>query len=75
MANSWTDAAIVDGVSAKQLLPKYPELQIAEQVTNDPYAIAVCGKSTQLLAAINAQLAGMKQDGVLQRIVDDWMKK
>ncbi len=73
--NGWTDAAIVDGVSAKQLLPKYPQLQIAEQVTSDPYAIAVGGKSTQLRVAINAKLVEMKQDGTIQRIVEEWMKK
>jgi polar amino acid transport system substrate-binding protein len=75
VANGWVDAAIVDGVSAKQLLPKYPELQIAEQVTNDPYAIAVWGESTRLREAINATLAEMKQDGTLRRIVEEWMKK
>jgi ABC-type amino acid transport substrate-binding protein len=73
--NSWVDAAIIDGVSARQLLPKYPELQIAEQVTNDPYAIAVWGESTQLREAIDAKLAEMKHDGTLQRIVEEWMKK
>jgi ABC-type amino acid transport substrate-binding protein len=75
VANGWVDAAIVDGVSARQLLPRYPELQIAEQMTSDPYAIAVWGESTQLLAAINAKLAAMKQDGTLQRIVGEWMGK
>jgi polar amino acid transport system substrate-binding protein len=74
-ANGWADAAIVDGVSANQLLPGFPELQIAAQMTSDPYAIAVWGESTQLLAAINAGLAEMKQDGTLQRMVDEWMKK
>ncbi len=74
-ANGWVDAAIVDGVSAKQLLPGFPELQIAGQVTRDPYAIAVWGESTQLLEAINAKLAEMKQDGTLGRMVDEWMKK
>ncbi|HSD82731.1 MAG TPA: transporter substrate-binding domain-containing protein [Anaerolineae bacterium] len=69
------DAAIVDGVSAKQLSPKFPELQIVEQVTNEPYAIAVWGESTQLLAALNAKLAEMKQDGTVQRIIDEWMRK
>jgi polar amino acid transport system substrate-binding protein len=75
VSHGWADGAIVDGLSAKQLLPKYPDLQIAEQVSNDPYAIAVWNESTQLLAAINAQLAEMKQDGTLQRIVEEWMKK
>jgi polar amino acid transport system substrate-binding protein len=73
--NRWVEAAIVDGVSAQQLLPKYPELQIAEQVTSDPYGIAVWGASTQLREAINAKLAEMKQDGTLHRIVEEWMKK
>jgi ABC-type amino acid transport substrate-binding protein len=44
-------------------------------VARDPYAIAVWGESTQLLEAINAKLAEMKQDGALERIVDEWMKK
>ena len=73
--NSWTEAAIVDGVSAQQLLPQYPQLQIAEQVTNDPYAIALWGKSTRLREAINAKLIEMKQDGTVQKIIDEWMKK
>ncbi len=75
VTNGWADAAIIDGVSAKQLLPKFPDLQIAEQVTSDPYAIAVWGESTQLLGAINAKLAEMKQDGTLRRIVEEWMTK
>jgi len=74
-ANGWANAAIIDGVSARQLLPKYPDLSISEQVTHDPYAIAVWGESDQLVAEINAALAAMKADGTLPRIVDEWMKK
>ena len=73
--NGWVDAAIVDGVSAKQLLPEIPELQIVEQVTSDPYAIAVWGESTHLREALDAKLAEMKQDGTLKRIVEEWMRK
>jgi ABC-type amino acid transport substrate-binding protein len=75
VTNDGADAAIIDGVSAKQLLRRFPELQIVEQVTSDPYAIAVWGESAQLLAALNAKLAEMKQDGTLQRIVEEWMRK
>ena len=75
VTNGWTDAAIVDGVSAQQLLPKYPGLSISEQVTHDPYAIAMWGESDQLVVEINAALAAMKADGTLQRIVDEWMAK
>ena len=73
--NGWVDAASVDGVSARQLLPKYPALQIAEQMTSDPYAIAIWGESTQLREALDAKLAEMKQDGTLKRIVEEWMRK
>jgi polar amino acid transport system substrate-binding protein len=73
--NRWAEAALVDGVSAQQLLPEYPELQIVEQVTSDPYAIAVWGESTHLREVINAKLAEMKQDGTLQKIVEEWMRK
>jgi polar amino acid transport system substrate-binding protein len=69
-------SAIVDAVSARQLVPKkYPQLQIGEYVTHDPYSIAVWGESTQLLVAINRALADMQQDGTTQRIIDAWMAK
>jgi ABC-type amino acid transport substrate-binding protein len=73
--NGNADAAIIDGVSAAQLLPKYANLQRTEQLTHDPYAIAVWGDSTQLLEAINAALNSMQQDGTIDRITNEWMKK
>ncbi len=75
VASNGAAAAIVDGVSAQQLLPQYPDLAISQQITHDPYAIAVWGESTRLREAINAQLAEMKQDGTLARIVEEWMRK
>ena len=75
VAAGQADEAIVDGVSAAQLLPGYSALQRADQVTRDPYAIAVWGESTQLLAAINGALDSMQRDGTTQRIIDGWMKK
>jgi ABC-type amino acid transport substrate-binding protein len=69
------DAGIIDGVSAGQLLLKYPDISRAEQLTHDPYAIAVWGDSTQLLEAINSALNSMKQDGTIDRIVSEWMMK
>lgn len=68
--------AIVDAVSAQQLLSKkYPQLTVGDYVTHAPYAIAVWGGSAQLLAAINRALAEMRQAGTLQRIIDAWMAK
>jgi ABC-type amino acid transport substrate-binding protein len=75
VATGQADEAIIDGASAAQLLPKYPALQRAEQVTRDPYAIAVWSESTQLLEAINGALDSMRRDGTTQRIVDAWMNR
>lgn len=75
VAHGWANAAMIDGVSARQLLPKYPDLSISEQVTHDPYAIAVWGESMQLLQAINSTLTEMERDGTTQRIIMEWMRK
>ena len=70
------DAAIIDAVSARQLMIKsYPQLQLDDYVTHDPLAIAVWGESTQLLAAINRALAEMQQDGTTARIIESWLAK
>lgn len=70
------DAAIVDGVTARQhLFTRFPDLRIAAQLTSEPYAIAVWGGSTELLAAIDGALSDMQTDGSLARIVDAWMRK
>ena len=70
------DAAIIDAVSARQLMIKsYPQLQLNDYVTHDPLAIAVWGESTQLLAAINRALAEMQQDGTTARIIESWLAK
>ncbi|MFN8598545.1 MAG: ABC transporter substrate-binding protein [Anaerolineae bacterium] len=70
------DAAILDRVSAAQLLAKkYPTLEITEQATNDPYAIAVWESSEDLLSEINTTLELMRSDGTLQRIIDGWLTR
>ena len=69
------NAAIVDGVGAAQLLPKFAGLQRVEQVTHDPYALAVWGESTQLLDAINAALDAMQRDGAIDRIANRSMSR
>ena len=49
----------------------------ADRRTSDPRSVCHrhVGREHQLLEAINAKLAEMKQDGTLERIVDEWMKK
>jgi polar amino acid transport system substrate-binding protein len=70
------DAAIIDGVTARQALAAQPgDLLIVSQLTTEPYAVAVWGESRDLLAAIDDALESMARDGTLDRIVDEWMKR
>lgn len=75
MLSGKADTAIIDGVSAFPALSKYPSLRGTYQLTSAPYAIAVWGDNVELLAAINSALDAMKQDGTIDRIVEEWMKK
>jgi ABC-type amino acid transport substrate-binding protein len=76
VSNGQAASAIVDAVSARQLVAHtFLDLQIGDYVTHEPYAIAVWGKSPQLLAAINRVLAEMQQAGTTQQIIDTWMAK
>ena len=70
------DIAVVDGVTARQLLAKqFDGLRIAAQLTSEPYAIAMWGENVELYAAINRALEAMQADGTLDRIVEEWMQK
>lgn len=76
VADGRADAMIVDGVTARQLLPtRFADLRVAVQVTNEPYAIAVWGESVDLLAALNRALDEMLADGMIERIVEEWIAK
>ncbi len=70
------DAAIVDSLTARQLLAtQLNGLNIMARLTSEPYAIAVWGESVELRAAIDGALQEMEEDGTLERIVEEWMSK
>jgi ABC-type amino acid transport substrate-binding protein len=76
VADGRADAAIVDGVTARRLLPaRFADLRVAAQVTNEAYAVAVWGESAELLGAINRALEMMQADGTLIWIIDKWMRQ
>ncbi len=76
VADGRADAAIVDGVTARQLLPaQFVDLRVTVQVTNESFAIAVWGESVDLLAAIDRVLNEMQTDGTIDRIVEDWLRR
>lgn len=75
VASGQADAAIVDGVTARQLLADLRGLAVAAKLTDVPYAIAMWGTSAELQAAVNRALEAMQADGTLDRIVEEWMRR
>lgn len=76
LSHGEADAALVDAISARQLIPKvYVDLSVGEYAAHDPLAVAVWGQSTQLLAAIDRGLADMQRDGTLNAIITGWLQR
>ncbi len=73
VASGQADAAIVDGVTARQLLADFHGLAVAAKLTDVPYAIAMWGTSVELQAVVNRALEAMQADGTLDRIVERWL--
>ena len=70
------DAALVDAISARQLIPKvYADLEVGEYAAPDPLAVAVWGESVQLLNELNRGLADMQRDGTLDAIIAAWLER
>jgi len=68
------DAALVDAVSARLWLRDHDGLSRApDQITSDPYAVAVQVENVRLWEAINAALAALAEDGTLERIIARWL--
>ncbi len=70
-----TDAALVDHVSALQVIGEGSDLVIVgEPVVEVPYACAMRGGSVQLLRAVNGALAAMEDDGTMEALISKWLR-
>jgi ABC-type amino acid transport substrate-binding protein len=69
------DAAILDGIIARQLLTHMDGLRIAATLTHEPFAIALWGESVKLKEVIDQALGDMQADGTIDRIVEEWMRR
>lgn len=70
------DAALVDHVSALAATGSESGLAIVETpVVEQLYAAAVHRDSRHLLRAINGTLADMAADGMMESLVDEWLRK
>ena len=69
------DAVIIDEEPAKVFVEKTSGAVklVDEPFTNEDYAICVAKDNTELLDAVNAVLADLKQTGKLQQIIDKYI--
>ncbi len=66
------DGAIVDGVSAYQFIREQGGLRIVQQVTEEPYVIAVPIKAPILLEKVNEEIVKWRETGFLERLREKW---
>lgn len=64
------DAVIMDNAPAEYFVQQNDDLMILpEELTTEEYAIAINLENTELLASVNAALAKMREDGILDEII------
>ncbi|NDJ85946.1 MAG: amino acid ABC transporter substrate-binding protein [Chloroflexi bacterium] len=69
------DYALVDTVTAHLTVQEYPALQVSrETVVPDPYVVAIRRSDWRLFMAVEEALATLRHKGVLQDIIDRWLK-
>jgi polar amino acid transport system substrate-binding protein len=66
------DAAIVDAVSAYQFIGEQGGLRIVQQVTEEPYVIAVSIKAPILLGKVNEAIIKWRETGFLEELREKW---
>jgi len=66
------DGAIVDAVSAYQFMREQGGLRIVQQVTEEPYVIAVPMKASILLGKVNGAIIKWRETGFLEELRERW---
>jgi len=75
LMNGQIDAVIADNPLALGYVGENPDkLKTAgEAFTEENYGIAVCKTETDLLAKINAGLKAVKEEGLIEQLVEKWL--
>ena len=76
LMNGQIDAVVADNPLALGYIGQNPDKIKAtgEVFTDEFYGIAVCNTETELLAKLNSGLAKVKADGVIDELIDKWIK-
>lgn len=70
LENDEIDAAIADELLAKDFVDTYADMMtIGQQLSAEPYAIAVCPSNTELAGKLNTALLKLQQEGKLNEII------
>lgn len=68
------DCVIIDEQPAKAFIAQNPELRILEEeFTLEEYASVIAKDNTELLDRVNRALDELRQDGTLQKIIDNYI--
>jgi polar amino acid transport system substrate-binding protein len=75
LINNQIDAVVADNPLALGYVGENPDKlkAVGEVFTDEYYGIAVCKDNTDLLAKINAGLAAVKAEGVIDQLVAKWI--
>ncbi|MBA7559867.1 Glutamine-binding periplasmic protein [subsurface metagenome] len=76
LMNRQIDAVIADNPLALGYVAEYPDkLKVAGEVfTEESYGIAICKTKADLQAKINAGLKAVKAEGLIEELVEKWLK-
>ncbi len=70
------DAVMLDDEPAKVFVREFEDLTILEEpYADEAYGIAVGKDNTELLSKINAALAKLKSNGIIDRITEAWLRE
>ncbi len=73
LAAGQADAAIADGVSARQFMRSNAgQVRVVETLTDEPYVIASRARSRRLAEAIDRALLDLRESGELDRLIERW---
>jgi polar amino acid transport system substrate-binding protein len=76
LMNGDVDAVVADNVMALGYVGKYPDKlkAVGEPLTGESIGIAVCKTKPELLAKINAGLAAVLDEGIIETLNAKWVK-
>ena len=76
LKNGKIDCVVIDEEPAKAFVKRNSDLSILEEeFTVEEYAICISKKNTELKDEINAALRELKEDGTLQKIIDNYINE